>query len=66
MTSQVLRVVVFSSIAPAALIHLVTRMQKEVPEAQICGILYERRDRTKRLGQRILEFTRNLRDRDRY
>src|SRR5438552_18376963 len=61
-TGQSFRVVVFSSLAPYALMRLSSRIHAEVPEAKVCGILYERRVRVKAFRRRLVEFLRNLRD----
>jgi peptidoglycan/xylan/chitin deacetylase (PgdA/CDA1 family) len=55
------RVVIFSSIDPAAIARLAERIQKEVPEARVCGILYEEWT-PKPLSRRALSFLKNLRD----
>src|SRR3954462_2168655 len=59
---QSFRVVVLSSLAPYALMRLIARIHQEVPEARVCGILYERRVRVKAFPQRLVEFLRKLRD----
>jgi len=61
-TGQSYRVVVFSSGAPYALKRLISRIHEEVPEARVCGILYEQRARVKTLRRRLVEFLRNLPD----
>ncbi len=61
-TGPTYRVVVFSSLAPYAVMRLVSRVHEEAPGAQVCGVLYERRVRGKPLRRRLVEFLRNLRD----
>jgi hypothetical protein len=58
-----MRVVIFSSSGPAEIRCLMQRIHQEVPEARVCGILYEQRG-GKPLPKRISTFAKNLRDRD--
>src|SRR5690349_14978848 len=53
------RVVIFSGGDPAHIHRLVTRIMNEVPEAQVCGILCERRP-GKTLSKRTRDFLRNV------
>jgi peptidoglycan/xylan/chitin deacetylase (PgdA/CDA1 family) len=53
------RVVIFSGGDPAHIHRLVTRIMNEVPEAQVCGILCERRP-GKTLSTRVRDFLRNV------
>src|SRR5229473_4262811 len=53
------RVVIFSGGGPASIHRLVTRIMNEVPEAEVCGILCERRP-GKALSKRTRDFARNL------
>jgi peptidoglycan/xylan/chitin deacetylase (PgdA/CDA1 family) len=55
------RVVIFSYLAPYALMQLISRIHTEVPEAHVCGVLYGNRARGKPLRRRVLDFVRNLR-----
>src|SRR5713226_7645977 len=57
------RVVIFSGGGPAHIHRLVTRIMNEVPEAQVCGILCERRP-GKALSKRTRDFLRNLKRRE--
>ncbi|MBI4472556.1 MAG: polysaccharide deacetylase family protein [Acidobacteria bacterium] len=57
------RIVILSSAAPRDIARLSQRINQEVPEAQVCGVLYERRP-SKSLRQRIVAFVNNLRGRD--
>ena len=57
------RVVIFSGGDPAHIHRLVTRIMKEVPEAQVCGVLCERRP-GKTLGKRMRAFLQNLKRRE--
>jgi methionyl-tRNA formyltransferase len=57
------RVVIFSGGDPEHIHRLVTRIMNEVPEAQVCGILCERRP-GKTLSKRTREFLRNVRRRE--
>src|SRR5437870_2000076 len=53
------RVVSFAGGDPTHIHRLVTRIMKEVPEAQVCGVLCERRP-GKTLGKRTRAFLQNL------
>jgi peptidoglycan/xylan/chitin deacetylase (PgdA/CDA1 family)/folate-dependent phosphoribosylglycinamide formyltransferase PurN len=57
------RVVIFSGGDPAHIHRLVTRIMNEVPEAQVCGVLCERRP-GKTLSKRTRDFLRNVRRRE--
>ena len=57
------RVVIFSSGLPSAIAKLARRIHSEVPEAQVCGVLLERRP-GKTLGKRISTFATNIRQFD--
>ena len=57
------RVVIFSGADPDRILQLARRIHAEVPEAQVCGVLSERRP-GKTISRRIVDFLRNLRDRD--
>ena len=57
------RVVIFSGADPDRILQLARRIHGEVPEAQVCGVLSERRP-GKTISRRIVDFLRNLRDRD--
>ena len=58
-----MRIVVFSSSGPNEIHRLLTRIQREVPEARVCGVLYEQRSR-KSFATRGSTFIRNLWDPD--
>jgi methionyl-tRNA formyltransferase/peptidoglycan/xylan/chitin deacetylase (PgdA/CDA1 family) len=62
MTHERFRVVVFSGTESYALQRLVARIEAEVPDVKVCGILYERRRRGKTLPRRVVEFVRNMAD----
>jgi peptidoglycan/xylan/chitin deacetylase (PgdA/CDA1 family)/folate-dependent phosphoribosylglycinamide formyltransferase PurN len=55
------RVVIFTSASPDAILRLVSRMQREVPEIVVSGVLHENRP-PKTLLQRTKAFFKNLRD----
>ncbi|HEY2251003.1 MAG TPA: formyltransferase family protein, partial [Planctomycetaceae bacterium] len=55
-----LRVVIFTSMAPQAVMRLSSRIRSEVAEAFVAGIVYEL-PRHKALGTRCRDFLRNLR-----
>jgi len=57
------RVVVFSGGEPKHILRLVTRIFLEVPEAEVCGILCERRP-SKTVSERTRNFVRNLKEWD--
>jgi peptidoglycan/xylan/chitin deacetylase (PgdA/CDA1 family)/folate-dependent phosphoribosylglycinamide formyltransferase PurN len=54
------RVLIFSAAEPSDIAKLARRINREVPEAHVCGVLYERRP-GKPLEKRIQGFVRNLR-----
>jgi peptidoglycan/xylan/chitin deacetylase (PgdA/CDA1 family) len=54
------KVVIFSAATPAHVRQLASRIHREVPEARVCGVVYERRP-GKRLPARLTAFLRNLR-----
>src|SRR5438876_9290651 len=54
------RVVIFSSGSRVAIAKLARRIEREVPEATVCGVLLERRS-GKTLGKRVSAFVRNIR-----
>lgn len=56
-------VVIFTSTEPADVARLIRRIHREVPEARVSGVLYERRP-GKRLGSRIPALFKNLRQPD--
>jgi peptidoglycan/xylan/chitin deacetylase (PgdA/CDA1 family) len=56
------RVMLMSGFEPRVLAQLVARIHEEVPEAAVCGILYEP-GRTKTFWQRIVNLVQNLPDR---
>src|SRR6267143_501586 len=62
-TQPSFRVVIFSGADPAHIDRLVSRILTEVPEAQVCGILCERRP-AKTMSKRAGNFLRNLKQRD--
>lgn len=47
-----LRVIVFSSVQPRHVAHIIHRIGRDAPQATVCGVLYERRP-PKNLKQRI-------------
>jgi peptidoglycan/xylan/chitin deacetylase (PgdA/CDA1 family) len=51
----------FSSLPPWTVARLVSRLDAEIPEARVCGILYERRP-GKSFSQRCVAFVRQLSD----
>src|ERR1051326_5321281 len=57
------RVVIFSGGDPAHIHRLAIRIMNEVPEAQVCGILCERRP-GKTLSKRVRDFLRNVKRRE--
>ena len=57
------RVVIFSGGDPAHIHRLAIRIMNEVPEAQVCGVLCERRP-GKRLSKRVRDFLRNVKRRE--
>jgi peptidoglycan/xylan/chitin deacetylase (PgdA/CDA1 family) len=57
------RVVVFSSGSPAAIGRLAQRIQQEVPDTGVCGILLERRP-AKTFQKRIFTVSKKLKDKD--
>jgi peptidoglycan/xylan/chitin deacetylase (PgdA/CDA1 family)/folate-dependent phosphoribosylglycinamide formyltransferase PurN len=61
MPDRAFRVVIFSMAPPQSIACLVSRILREIPEAMICGVLYETRP-AKSLGQRIALWLRGLRD----
>jgi folate-dependent phosphoribosylglycinamide formyltransferase PurN len=58
-----LRIVIFSGAGNSALLRLVRRIHREVPDAHVCGVLCERRP-GKSVPKRALNFIRQLRERD--
>ena len=56
-------VVIFTSTEPADVARLIRRIHREVPEARVAGVLYERRP-GKPLGKRIPALFKNLRQPD--
>jgi len=58
-----LRVVIFSGASNSAIVRLLDRIHREVPEAHVCGILRERRS-PKRISRRVFDFIRRLPDRE--
>ncbi len=59
MDSRSFRVLLMSSFEPRQLVRLVERIHEEIPQAAVCGILYEP-GRTKTLWQRIVNLVQNL------
>src|SRR5712692_7930589 len=57
------RVVIFSGGEPKHILRMVIRIFREVPEAEVCGILCERRP-SKTLSERTRNFVRNLKQWD--
>jgi len=47
-----LRVIIFSSVQPRHVAHIIHRIERDAPQAIVCGVLYERRP-PKNLQQRI-------------
>lgn len=56
-----LKVIIFSSTEPRRIARLATRIHAEVPDAQVCAVLYERRP-TKPLRKRVAAFLKNAPD----
>lgn len=54
-----LRVIIFTSVPPRQVARIVRRIQRDAPEAQVCGVLYERRV-PKTLKQRIDNWQKKL------
>jgi hypothetical protein len=61
MPDRAFRVVIFSMMVPKDMACLVSRILTEVPEAMVCGVLYETR-REKGLRERIAFWLRGLGD----
>ena len=61
MPDRAFRVVIFSMMAPKDIACLVSRILTEVPEAMVCGVLYETR-REKGLRERIALWLRGVGD----
>ena len=61
MPERLLRVVIFSAINPRDVARIAARITNEVPEAKVCGVLYERRA-GKPMPQRFRVWMRSLRD----
>ncbi len=57
------RFVIFSGSGPKHILRLVIRIFREVPEAEVCGVLCERRP-SKTFSQRTRNFVRNLKQWD--
>jgi methionyl-tRNA formyltransferase/peptidoglycan/xylan/chitin deacetylase (PgdA/CDA1 family) len=57
-----MRLVVYSSVAPEVLRHLLWRLTLDLPEARVVGVLYETARRPLARGRRIQRFVRLLRD----
>lgn len=47
-----LRVIIFSSVQPRHVAHIIRRIRRDAPQATVCGVLYERRP-PKNLQQRM-------------
>jgi peptidoglycan/xylan/chitin deacetylase (PgdA/CDA1 family)/folate-dependent phosphoribosylglycinamide formyltransferase PurN len=61
MPGRSFRVVIFSTMPPLDIARVVSRIVKEVPDAIICGVLYETRP-AKRLRERLALWLRGLGD----
>jgi peptidoglycan/xylan/chitin deacetylase (PgdA/CDA1 family) len=61
MTGRSFNVVILSMRSPREVARVALRIEKEVPEAKVCGILYERRP-AKTFQQRASHWLHNLRD----
>ncbi len=59
--AAVFRVIIFSSAPPQSVARLASRIHREVPEAGICGILYERRA-PEGLLKRTIDLLRDFRE----
>ncbi len=54
-------VIIFSGASPRHVARIASRIHKEVPEARVCGILYERQP-SKTFSKRCITFVPNLRE----
>ncbi len=55
------RIVIFSETEPTHILRLITRIHREVPEAEVCGVLCERRP-GKSMLKRFIGFAKNLKE----
>lgn len=51
-TAGRLRLIIFTSVPPRGVARIIGRIRRDAPEAEVCGVLYERR-RPKTLAQRV-------------
>src|SRR5215813_439528 len=54
-----LRVIIFSSVPPRQVARIIDRIRRDVPGAEICGVLYERRP-PKNLQQRMTVWRKKM------
>jgi len=59
MAGNPLRVIVFSSVPPRKIARIMARIRRDVPEATVCGLLYERRP-PKTLKQRTVVWRKKM------
>lgn len=59
MPATPLRVIIFSSVQPRHVAHIIHRIGRDAPQAKVCGVLYERRP-PKSLTQRIAVWRKKM------
>jgi peptidoglycan/xylan/chitin deacetylase (PgdA/CDA1 family) len=59
MPGNPLNVIIFSSVPPRQVAHIMARIRRDAPEVRVCGVLYERRQ-PKTLKQRIENWRKKM------